>query len=481
MTIVARDASATILSETNAPAVVAAGTDNALQFTMYAVPTGVGTFLNTNVLSPSAGLFGNVYDLNIPLSFSIYLYGITEGGKVQIITGAGSPQLAVKRISGTLNVGLTQPAGNPPVFTVSDPGGANFGLATIAVTASFPSSDASICNLPGASCTSTPTTFSGQELVAVCCANGLQLYGINEAAGTGPLATIGGASSKFTGFAVDAQNDLFVASASAVKEYEPPYASASASITNGIAGPVALTVSSDGKLFVANSSANPQSVTEYVAPFANAAPLTTITSSIVLPTPPANAPRLAVSNYGQVDSLVVATSAGAVQYDPPYGSPAAIPNAMNDFFFGSFGSGYGLTASGFTYCAPPSGCNASDIGTVPAGAGYALAIASPSNSVSAQFAYVASTDGNVYAFNTQAGGMNTTTIAGGFSSQPQLMPQNIATDAHGNLAVIDYGGNKVKIYTGVSASPPPAPAPVFSGSMTLTQSIVHPTQVQIVP
>jgi hypothetical protein len=474
-TIVAYDASSNILSETEGvPEVIAAGHDNALLFTMYAVPTGVGVFLNTNTLSGTAGYFANVYDLNTPLSFSIYLYGVTEGGHVSIITGAGTPQLAVKRVSGTLDVGLTDPSGDPPVFTVSDPGGANFGLASIAVTASFPESDADICNLPGATCTSDPITFSGQELIAVCCGAGLQLFGID---GTGPLATIGNASSDFTGFAVDAKNDIFLASSdNSVSEYAPPYTSAAATITNGISDPVALTVSADGKLFVANLTAVPQTVTEYVAPFAGASPQTTI-ANVTLPAA-TTAPALAVSNYNQADSLAVATSAGVHQYDPPYASAAAIPNAVTDFFYGAFGSSYGLTTAGFTYCAPPAGCSATLIGTVPAGLGYALAIVSPVNSVTTPFAYVASTDGNVYAFNTN--GTTPTTIAGDFLTQPKLMPQNIATDAHGNLAVIGYSANKVTVYTGVSATG--SAAPTFGNPpIVLMQGIVNPSQVQIVP
>ena len=60
------------------------------------------------------------------------------------------------------------------------------------------------------------------------------------------------------------------------------------------------------------------------------------------------------------------------------------------------------------------------------------------------------------------------------------MPQNIAADPHGNLAVVDYHGNAVNIYTGVVRRAGAA-APMFGGSITLTQSIANPSQIQILP
>jgi hypothetical protein len=475
VTIVARDAAANVLSQTKSvPSVVAAGENNVLRFTMYGVPTGLGVFLVANG-SPgsSSGWFGNIYDLGAPLSFSVYPYGVTEGGHVQVITGAGTPQIVATQTSGSLDVALTPATGDPPTFTVSAPAGANLGVATVQVSATFPASGADICSLPGAVCTATPLTFSGQELVAVCCANGVQLYGIG---GGGPLKTIGSATSAFTAFAFDAQNDIFVTTANGVSEYTPPYSgAAAATITTGINGAVAIAVSDDGKLFVANASASPQSITEYIAPFANASPAATITQGIALPTPPANAPALSIDNGStQTDTLAVATSAGVQTYAPPYtAAPVAIGNALNDFLYNPFGTPYGLTTSGVAFCVSTCDANLAAVS-----GGYALALPSPTNTAGAQFAYVASTDGHVYAFNLN--GTTPLTLAPDLSMQPQLMPENIASDPHGNLAIVDYEGNSVTVYTGVTAVGPATPA--FNGTpVTLTTSILHPSQVQILP
>ena len=138
VTIVARDGSSgkNVLSETNAPAVVRAGVDNTLRFTMYAVPTRPRACSSMGTGSSAASTISAS-----PLSFSVYIYGVTENGHVQIITGAGTPQLVASQVSGSLDIGLTQPSGQPATFTVSAPGGTNLGLATVRVSASFPAAD----------------------------------------------------------------------------------------------------------------------------------------------------------------------------------------------------------------------------------------------------------------------------------------------------------------------------------------------------
>jgi hypothetical protein len=470
-TIVARDAAKNILSETeNVPEKVAAGRDNLMHLTMYAVPTSIQTFLNGNAV------LGNIIDLGVKRTFSVYPFSYAQsGGYIQVITGAGTPTLVVKRISGTMTPQIVQPSGSPPTFTVSAPGTASLGLATLVVNATFPSSDQNLCELPGANCTSGPMTFNAQEIVGVCCTNGVQLFGID---GSGPLATVGSAASGISAFAFDRLGDLFVAKAAgSVDEYAPPYAAPIATLSSGIDDPIAIALSDDGNLFVANAGASPQSITEYVPPYANATPSATITNGIALQTPPANAPQLALQNgvSAQQPLLLVANPAGVNAYSYPYSAePTAIQNALDGVAIGPFGVLYALTPSGPSFCTFSSGCQPS-FGTVSNA--YTIAVPRPSNVSSTPFAFVASTDGNVYAFNTN----NATplTIAGLLTGLPQLMPLNIATDPAGSLAIVDYQNNDVLVYTGASAKGTSVPS--FSATVKLSQNVHAPTQVQILP
>jgi hypothetical protein len=348
------------------------------------------------------------------------------------------------------------------------------GLATLVVKASFPFSDQNLCALPGASCTSNPLTFNRQEVVAVCCTDGVQLFGID---GTGPLATAGTGASGISAFTFDGQGNLFVATAGSIDEYAPPYANVAATISSGVASPSAIAVGDDGNLFVANAGANPQSVTAYLPPYAHASPSATITDSIELPGPPGNGAQLAIENGTNVQQpiLLVANSGGVNEYAYPYAAaPTALRNAVDGAAIGPGGVLYALTAGGPAFCTFGYGCN-SPFGS--AGNAYTITVPHPANVAATPFAFVAASDGNVYAFNPN----NATplTLTGGFSGLPQLLPANIATDPNGNLAVVDYQHNAVVIHTGASAKGTSIPS--FAGTVTLTQSIHWPSQVQILP
>ena len=466
--VTARDASNAILSLTKGvPAVVKTGAANTLAFTMYGVPNGLIVLMTGNAL------YGNVIDLGTPRSFDVYPY-IDEGGHIEVITGDGTPILTVTQTAGSLHPVIAQPTGTPPKFTISAPSGApNLGTATLVVTASLPTADGDLCKMPGAVCTSQSFTFNERELVGVCCTNGVQLYGID---GTGPLATIGSASN-VAAFTFDAQGDLFVAEKNAVLEYPPPYATPSATISNGIDGAVAIAASNDGKIFVANADANPQSITVYQPPLAAATPAATIVDAVALPTPPVNAPSLNVVNASyDPDAVILGTAAGLSTYLAPYtGAPLATTGASLDLAFGPSGTPYAITPTGFAYCAVNSTCF-SNVGSVSGG--YAIAVTSAVDVAQASFFYVASTDGNIYAFS-QASPSTPLTIPAGFSGQPQRMPANIATDPAGNLAAIDYNGNAVVIHTNPSGKPGVPPS--FGGSLTLTHGIASPQQVEIFP
>ena len=137
---------------------------------------------------------------------------------------------------------------------------------------------------------------------------------------TGPPATIAVGVNHPQALALDARNDLFVANGSAtntVTEYAPPYGGAPiATVSTGIDDPVSLGLDGSANLFVANQSAN--TVTVYAPPY-NGTPAT-ISNGL-------NGPNsLAIDGRGNLFvSNLNSTPNSVVEFVPPF-APSNVPS-----------------------------------------------------------------------------------------------------------------------------------------------------------
>lgn len=144
--------------------------------------------------------------------------------------------------------------------------------------------------------------------------------------GGSPTAVIGNGVNDPVSLALDAANDVFVVNqgAGTVTEYAPPYLTPAVTLSNGLNGPNSVAIDGRGNLFVSNVNATPNSVVQFVPPFAvSSQPAVTITSGVneqgaIALTPAAT---LFVPNQGA--NTVTA-------YGPPYsGAPTTITGGQN--------------------------------------------------------------------------------------------------------------------------------------------------------
>jgi hypothetical protein len=87
----------------------------------------------------------------------------------------------------------------------------------------------------------------------------------------GPSATISTGIDDPVSLAIDGSANLYVANSAAntVTIYAPPYSSAPTTVSNGLNAPNSVALDARGNLFVSNLNSTPNSVLEYVPPFAS--------------------------------------------------------------------------------------------------------------------------------------------------------------------------------------------------------------------
>jgi hypothetical protein len=144
--------------------------------------------------------------------------------------------------------------------------------------------------------------------------------------GGSPTAIIGNGINDPVSLALDAANDVFVVNqgVGTVTEYAPPYLTPAVTLSNGLNGPNSVAIDGRGNLFVSNVNATPNSVVQFLPPFAaSSEPSVTITNGVneqgaIALTPAAT---LFVPNQGA--NTVTA-------YGPPYsGAPTTITGGQN--------------------------------------------------------------------------------------------------------------------------------------------------------
>ena len=132
----------------------------------------------------------------------------------------------------------------------------------------------------------------GDLFVGNPASNQVREYTTPVGSGSTPFATVASNVSNPAAMALDASGNLFVANFgnASVTVYAPPYATMKVKLASAVANVNGLALDSAGNVFVANcnvgcgNGANPDAVTEYVAPLTNiSTPATTIVTGVSRP------------------------------------------------------------------------------------------------------------------------------------------------------------------------------------------------------
>jgi hypothetical protein len=186
------------------------------------------------------------------------------------ILGPGSPSFSIAKAFGGLAVTVSQPATTSPnIFTVTPPSSFSEATATLSIQAVYNSSVTDGCAQSGSNCFGS-VTIGMAEVGAVAAGSGFAVFQVGDAS---PFASTGGLTQAYAA-AFDSAANLYVATASGIVVYGPPYTAPSFVITSGVGDPRALAFDNAGTLYVANCptcfGAGTDDVTEYAPPFSAA-------------------------------------------------------------------------------------------------------------------------------------------------------------------------------------------------------------------
>jgi hypothetical protein len=239
-------------SNQSIPFTVTANTANTVPLTLNGIPASL-TFALAG--SPPATLAAGTVTID-GASTAVNISAVIKDADNNTIIGPGTPAITAG-VTGNTSY-KSSVAGTTVTLTTPTTGTRTPATLTVSLTAS---------NCPGASACSASLTANMTEFIAVVDrgAGNAQVYSERTQALT-PI-TIAAPY----GPAFDTKGDLFVASntGNSVSEYAPPYTSATATITNGITGPNAIAVDSNGILYVDSLGLNAV-VTGYAPPYTSA-------------------------------------------------------------------------------------------------------------------------------------------------------------------------------------------------------------------
>jgi hypothetical protein len=237
-------------SNQSVPFTVTVNTANTVPLTLNGIPASL-TFALAG--SPPATLSGGAVTID-GASTAVNISAVIKDADNNTIVGPGTPTVTAG-VTGNTSY-KTSVSGTTVTLTTPTTGSRTPATVTVSLTAS---------NCPGASACSASLSANMTEFIAVVDrgAGNAQVY--SERTQTLTPITVAAPY----GPAFDTKGDLFVASntGNSVSEYGPPYTgSATATVTNGITGPNAIAVDSNGILYVSNIGLNAV-VTGYAPPY----------------------------------------------------------------------------------------------------------------------------------------------------------------------------------------------------------------------